>query len=90
MIIDRRSQTVHTAYHDLLRMLPDDRASDFRGTPTRVARNGRVYWYDSFRVGTVVRKSHIGEETSELLSRIDRHRDCGPRPRRARTGAAGA
>ena len=52
----------------------DDRASDIRGTPTRADRNGRVYWYDSFRVGTEVRKAYIGEETPELLARIHRCR----------------
>ena len=74
MTITRHSPTAHAAYHDLLRLLLDDRTSDIRGTPTRVARNGRVYWYDSFRVGTDVRKTYIGEETPELLARIDRHR----------------
>ena len=75
MTITRHSPTAHAAYHDLLRLLLDDRTSDIRGTPTRVARNGRVYWYDSFRVGTDVRKTYIGEETHELLARIDRHRE---------------
>ena len=75
MTITRHSPTAHAAYHDLLRLLLDDRTSDIRGTPTRVARNGWVYWYDSFRVGTDVRKTYIGEETPELLARIDRHRE---------------
>ena len=75
MTITRHSPTAHAAYHDLLRLLLDDRTSDIRGTPTRVERNGRVYWYDSFRVGTDVRKAYIGEETPELLARIDRHRE---------------
>ena len=75
MIIARHSHTAHAAYHDLLHLLLDERASDIRGTPTRVERSGRVYWYDSFRVGTDVRKAYIGEETPELLARIDRHRE---------------
>ena len=72
--ITRHSPTAHAAYHDLLRLLLDERASDIRGTPTRGERNGRVYWHDSFRVATDVRKAYIGEETPELLARIDRHR----------------
>lgn len=75
MTIVRHSPTAHAAYHDLLRLLLEDHVSDIRGTPTRVERNGRVYWYDSFRVGTDVRKAYIGEETPELLARIDRHRE---------------
>ena len=75
MPLDRHSPTAHAAYHDLLRLLLDDRTSDLRGTPTRVERNGRVYWYDSFRIGTDVRKTYIGEDTPDLLARIARHRD---------------
>jgi hypothetical protein len=75
MTIDRHSPTAHAAYHDLLRLLLDDRTSDMRGTPTRVERNGRVYWYDTFRVGTDVRKTYIGEETPDLLARIARHQE---------------
>lgn len=75
MTLDRHSSTAHAAYHDLLRLLLDDRTSDLRGTPTRVERNRRVYWYDSFRIGTDVRKTYIGEESPELLTRISRHRE---------------
>ena len=75
MPLDRHSPTAHAAYHDLLRLLLDDRTSDLRGTPTRVERNGHVYWYDSFRIGTDVRKTYIGEESPELLTRINQHRE---------------
>lgn len=75
MTLDRHSPTAHAAWHDLLRLLLDDRMSDLRGTPTRVERGGKHYWYDSFRVGTEVRKAYIGEEAPELLARIERHRD---------------
>ncbi|WP_413873573.1 GSU2403 family nucleotidyltransferase fold protein [Albidovulum sp.] len=70
-MIEHHSPTGHAAYHDLLRSLKDDAASDLRGTPTRVKRNGKVYWYDTYRVGSDVRKAYIGEETSELLVRLD-------------------
>lgn len=70
-MIERHSATGHAAYHDLLRSLKDDAVSALRGTPTRIERNGRVYWYDSYRVGSDVRKAYIGEETPELLGRLD-------------------
>ncbi|MCL7466846.1 GSU2403 family nucleotidyltransferase fold protein [Phaeovulum sp. NW3] len=73
MTLDRHSPTAHAAYHDLLRLLLDDKVSDLRGTPTRVERGGRAYWYDTYRVGTDVRKTYIGEETDALLARLDRH-----------------
>ncbi len=71
-MIARHSATAHAAYHDLLRSLLDDAVSDLRGTPTRVVRNGRTYWYDSYRVGSQVHKTYIGEETGALLDRIER------------------
>ncbi len=43
----RHSPIAHAAYHDLLRLLIDDQVSDLRGTPTRLERNGRGYWYDT-------------------------------------------
>ena len=45
---------------------------DVRGTPTKVTRGGKSYWYDTFRVGTDVRKTYIGEDTPELATRLDR------------------
>lgn len=71
---DRHSQLAHAAYHDLLRALRDEAVSDLRGTPTRVERNGRVYWYDSFRIGSEVRKRYIGEDSPELAALIEHHR----------------
>ena len=61
-MIERHSATGHAAYHDLLRSLKDDAVSGLRGTPTRVDRDGKVYWYDTYRVGSDVRKTYIGEE----------------------------
>lgn len=68
----RHSATGHAAYHDLLRSLRDDAVSEIRGTPTRVQRGARAYWYDTFRIGTDVRKTYIGEETPALLDRLNR------------------
>jgi hypothetical protein len=72
-MIARHSPVAHAAYHDLLRALLDDAASELRGTPTRVERNGRVYWYDSYRVGSDVRKRYVGEDSPALRARLDRH-----------------
>lgn len=74
-MIERHSATGHAAYHDVLRSLGDDAVSAIRGTPTRVVRNEKVYWYDTYRVGSDVRKTYIGEETPALLSRLDKLRD---------------
>lgn len=71
----RHSALAHAAYHDLLRTLRDEGLRDLRGTPTRVERNGRGYWYDSFRVGTEVRKHYLGEDSPDLAARMQALRD---------------
>lgn len=73
MPYERHSSIAHSAYHDLLRSLKDDAVSGLRGTPTRVERNGRVYWYDSYRVGSDVKKRYIGEDSAGLRARLERH-----------------
>lgn len=70
-MIRRHSHTAHAAYHDLMRSLMDEAVSDIRGTPTKVERKGKTYWYDSYRVGSDVRKTYIGEDTPELQARLD-------------------
>ncbi|MCG7629314.1 hypothetical protein MHM88_16000 [Epibacterium sp. MM17-32] len=72
-MLDRHSALAHAAYHDLLRSLQDDAVSEIRGTPTKVLRNGRSYWYDSYRIGSDVKKRYIGEDSAELRARLDRH-----------------
>ena len=79
----RHSALAHAAYFDLLRALRDEAIGDLRGAPTRVERNGRVYWYDSFRVGRDVRKRYIGEDSDALRAMIAQHRD-GRAPAEAR------
>ena len=71
--MQRHSPISHAAYHDLLRSLLDETVAGMRGTPTRVIRKGKIYWYDTYRVGTDVRKRYIGEDTETLRARIDRH-----------------
>ncbi|MBO0906178.1 nucleotidyltransferase family protein [Jiella sonneratiae] len=71
--MDRHSPLAHAAYHDLLRSLLDMEAGELRGTPTRVERSGKVYWYDSYRVGTEVKKRYVGEDSPALSDRLARH-----------------
>lgn len=66
------SPIAHAAYHDLLRSLKDDAVSELRGAPTRVERGGKAYWYDSYRIGSDVRKAYIGEDTPDLRLRLER------------------
>ena len=70
MTFHRHSPIAHAAYHDLLASLKDEAVSSLRGTPTKVQRGGRTYWYDSYRVGTDVRKTYIGEDSPELAARL--------------------
>lgn len=72
-MIRRHSQIAHAAYFDLLTSLKDEAVADLRGTPTRVERKGKIYWYDSFRVGSEVRKTYIGEDSDEIRARLARH-----------------
>lgn len=70
--MDRLSPTAHAAYNDLARSLLDEAVSEVRGTPTRLTRAGRAYWYDSFRVGAEVKQRYIGEDSDELRERLSR------------------
>lgn len=72
--MQRHSPIAHAAYHDLLRLLKDEAASTLRGTPTPLVRNGRTYWYDSYRIGTAVKKTYIGEDSDELRHRLEQAR----------------
>lgn len=72
MAISRHSTIAHAAYLDLIRSLEDEVVSDIRGTPTRVQRGERTYWYDTYRVGSEVMKRYIGEDSEELRGRLER------------------
>ncbi len=87
-MVSHHSAIAHAAYHDLLRSLRDEAVGDLRGTATRVTRNGRIYWYDSYRVGSEVRKHYIGEDSPELAARIARHGDQRAPARQRRSDRA--
>ncbi len=72
MAFARHGSAAHAAYHDLLRSLQDAAVGEIRGTPLRVERSGKTYWYENYRVGSEVRKAYIGEDSSELRDRIAR------------------
>jgi hypothetical protein len=72
-MLRRHSAIAHAAYADLVASLKDEAVADLRGTPTRVERNGNTYWYDSFRVGSDVRKAYIGEDSDDIRARLARH-----------------
>jgi len=67
------SPRAQAAYHDLCRLLMDDAASGIIGTPQKLIRNGRGYWYDLHRVGTAVKNRYLGEDSPEMAERIARH-----------------
>ena len=67
------SSTAHAAYHDLLRLLRDDSVAGIIGTPQKLKRNGRGYWYDLYRLGTAVQNRYLGEDTPEMANRIAKH-----------------
>ena len=73
MTNERHTPIAHAAYHDLLSLLLDEAVSDLRGKPTPRERNGKVYWYDRYRIGDKMHESYLGEETPELLARLERH-----------------
>jgi hypothetical protein len=74
-MIAHHSTVAHAAYHDLLRLLLDEQVSDLRGTPTKVERTGKIYWYDTYRIGSSVHKRYIGEDSDALRDRVSRHRE---------------
>jgi hypothetical protein len=62
------------AYAELKRSLLASPIPDLRGSPSRVQRGGKVYWYDSYRLGTEVRKTYLGEDSDALRTRLLRAR----------------
>lgn len=87
-MIRRHSTLAHAAYLDLVTSLKDEAVAELRGTPTRVARNDKVYWYDTFRVGSDVRKTYIGEDNDEIRARLARHGELAARRAEAQASRA--
>jgi hypothetical protein len=45
--------------------------TDLRGAPTARQINGKIYWYDRYRIGTDIHEKYLGEETPALLARLE-------------------
>jgi hypothetical protein len=72
-MIRHHSTVAHAAYSDLLQSLRDEAVADLRGTPTPFkTTKGRAYWYDSYRIGSDVRKIYLGEDSDVMRARIER------------------
>lgn len=69
------SRTAHVAYQDLLRLHLDETASELIGSIEERPRNGRVYLYDKFRLGTEMKSRYLGEATPDLRARLARAAD---------------
>ena len=72
MTLSYHSHLGSSAYLDLLRSLKDEQISELRGSIIRQKRGERYYLYDEFRLGNDKIRRYIGQESEELLSRIDR------------------
>lgn len=70
-----QSRAAQVAYQDLLRLHLDDAASGLIGSIEERHRNGRVYLYDRFRLGTGMKSRYLGEGTPELRARLARAAD---------------
>lgn len=72
MAIVSHSRAAQVAYQDLLRLHLDEFASELIGSIEERSRNGRVYLYDKFRIGTEIKSRYLGEGMPELRSRLSR------------------
>lgn len=72
MEIVAQSRAAVVAYQDLLRLHLDERASSLIGTIEERKRNGRIYLYEKFRIGTEMVSRYLGEDKPELRERLER------------------
>lgn len=75
MAVISHSRAAQVAYQDLLRLHLDETASGLLGSVEERHRNGRVYLYDRFRLGTKMKSRYLGEGTPELRARLARAGD---------------
>ena len=66
------SRLAQVAYQDLLRMHLDEAASEVVGSIEARERNGRIYLYDRFRIGTEMKSRYLGEDSPDLRDRLAR------------------
>ncbi len=72
MTLRRHSPVAQAAYHDLVSLLLDEEASGIRGAPTPRTINDKPYWYDRYRIGAEIHEKYLGEETPDLIARLER------------------
>lgn len=70
MHISSLSRIAQVTYQDLLRLHLEDQASELIGSIEERSRNGRIYLYDKFRIGTEMRSRYLGEASPELRQRL--------------------
>lgn len=69
------SRTAQVTYQDLLRLHQEEQAAEVIGSIEERPRNGRIYLYDRFRIGTEMKSRYLGEATPELRERLARAAD---------------
>ncbi len=74
MDIKEHTMTANSAYLDLLDLHLSESLSDIRGMPTQRTRNGRIYWYDRYRVGSDTKERFLGEDSPELNAKLKSHK----------------
>lgn len=72
MTFRRHSQIAHAAYNDLVSLLLDETVTDLQGAPTARKIGDKTYWYDRFRIGADIHEKYLGEETPDLLKRLEK------------------
>ena len=72
MSIISHSRTSQVAYQDLLRLHLEEQASAVVGSIEERKRNGRIYLYERFRVGTEMKSRYLGPDSPELRARLAR------------------
>lgn len=72
MSITSHSRAAQVAYQDLLRLHLDETASGLIGSIEERSRNGRIYLYEKFRLGTEMKSRYLGEATPDLRARLAR------------------
>jgi hypothetical protein len=75
MPVQSLSRTAQVTYQDLLRLHLEDQAAEVIGSIEERPRNGRIYLYDRFRIGTEMKSRYLGEATPELRERLARAAD---------------
>ena len=72
MTIVSHSRPAIVAYQDLLRLHLDESAARLMGAIEERKRNGRVYLYEKFRLGTEMVSRYLGEDKPDLRARLER------------------